>query len=182
MFKSPVAVPRFLSPWLSFSFSSLGEWTKLFSWIHHDRRNQAETLRLSSKFLNFPRRDLPSSAEQVQAMDVVRADVDVCHQTVCAGRPQGGHRAVVVVKTDAAAIQRDVGADGLADVSEAEMTVNGESSGVVSKDDGGRVSLPEPLLVRPVAEAACNQHPSAQQMVDIHPVRRPCQVVAGQRG
>lgn len=165
-----------------FPSDSLRVRTKLFSWIHGDGRKQAETLRLSSELLEFLWLDLPPSAEQVQAQPAIGAEVEVHHQTVCARRPQDAEGVVEVVEADAAAVQRDVGVDSLTRVPEAEMTVNGKSISVVHEDDVGRVSPFEPLPVRLTAQASCNQHPFAEQMMDVHRIHGPQQVVAGHRG
>lgn len=157
-------------------------WTKLFSWILQDRRKQGETFGLSSEFLQILLLDLPPSAEQVQALSAVGGDVEVRHEAVCARRAHDGEGVVEVVKTDAGAVQRDVGVDLLADLAEAEVTVNGKSSGVVCKDDVGAVPLFEPLLVRPTVHAACGQHPFAQQEMGVQPIQGPQQVLAGRGG
>lgn len=168
--------------WLYFPSYLLWVWTEFFCRIHHDGRKQAETFRLSIIFLKFLWRDLPPSAKQVQALSATSGDVKVRHETVCARWLQDAEGVVEVVKTDAVAVQRDVGADFLTGLPEAEMTVDGQSSGVVCKDDVGCVSLFEPLLVWLTAQAACDQHPFAQQIMDIHPIQRLQQVVAGHCG
>lgn len=125
--------------------------------------------------------DLPPSAEQVQALSVVGVP-GRRHETVCARRVQEGEGAVEVVKSDDAAVQRDVGVELRTVLPEAEMTVDRKSIRFVCKDDIGCVSRLEPLLVSVTAQAACNQHPFAQQKTDIHPIRLAQQVVAGHRG
>lgn len=157
-------------------------WTKLFSGIVQDWRKQAETFRLSSKFLKILWLNLPSSAEQVQALSTISDHVKVRHQTVFARWLQDGEGVIKVVKADAGTSQCDVGADLLTGLTEAKMTVNGKTISIICEDDVGRVPPFEPLLVRPTVHAARSQDPFAQQEMDIQPIQWPQQVLARHRG